>query len=312
MSLVSPSTAVLDIIRSANDRVVIVAPYIKSKALQIVLGALQSTVSELVCVTRWLPEDIACGVCDIEILEDVWAKGGQLFVYPHLHAKYYRAGRRCLVGSANLTGRGLGWKTPANLELLVELSIDFPGLAEWEDALLVSAIPATVELRDQIRREAENLEATAGKLISPEVDGGTEHDGAASDWIPSCPVPDRLWDVYKGGGADTIVSSARQAAQRDLTALAPPNGLSEKLFGAYIVGILKQMPLMVEIDRLASTGLPDTEALTLVSDKLGAGDLALSNERWRVLKAWLLYFFPETYRLETGHEVLVKGERLLR
>jgi hypothetical protein len=31
---------------------------------------------------------------------------------------------------------------------------------------------------------------------------------------------------------------------------------------------------------------------------------------WRVLKLWLVHFFPQTYRLETGQEVLIKGKEL--
>ena len=405
MSVVPPSDAVIDIIRSASDGVLIAAPYIKSQTLRRLLAALPDAADELTCVTRWLPEDIVSGVCDIEIFEDITAhSAGNLLVHPHLHAKYYRAGDRCLVGSANLTKRGLGWMTPANLELLVELPLDFPGLHQWEAALLASAVPATEELRDQIVREAERLKADAttrhvpeveqdteeeiaasqwipgcpvperlwnvykgggtgqpanlellvelpldfpglhqweAALLAsavpateelrdqivreaerlkadattrhvPEVEQDTEEEIAASQWIPGCPVPERLWNVYKGGGTGTMVSSAREAAQHDLTALAPPHGLSQQLFEAYIAGILKQMPLMAEIDRFASTGLTDSQAHTFIGERLGADALNPTDQSWRVLKAWLVHFFPETYRLETGQEVLVKGKELPR
>lgn len=313
MSVVVPSDAVIDIMRFASGGVIIAAPYIKSHALQSLLAALPDATDELTCITRWLPEDIAAGVCDIEILDDITARSnGKLLVHPHLHAKYYRAGDRCLVGSANLTGRGLGWMTPANLELLVELPLDFPGLHEWEAALLASAVPATEDLRDQIMREAERLKADGTIGHVPEVDQGTEEETAASQWIPGCPVPERLWNVYNGGGTGTMVSSAREAAQHDLTALAPPHGLSEELFEAYIAGILKQMPLMAEIDRLASTGLTDSQACAFLAERLGSDASYPANQAWRVLKAWLVHFFPETYRFETGQEVLVKGKKLPR
>ena len=313
MSVVPPSDAVIDIMRSASGGVVIAAPYIKSYTLRSLLAALPDTAEELTCITRWLPEDIATGVCDIEILEDITVRRvGRLLVHPHLHAKYYRAGNRCLVGSANITGRGLGWKTPANLELLVELPLNFPGLHEWESTLLASAVPATEELRDQIMREAEHLKADGTTAHVPEVDRGTEEETAASQWIPSCPVPERLWNVYKGGGADTMVSSAREAAQYDLAALAPPRGLSEKLFEAYIAAILKQRPLMAEIDRLASTGLTDSQACAFLAERLDSDASHPTDQAWRVLKAWIFHFLANIYRLETGQEVLVKGKKLPR
>lgn len=313
MSVVPPSDAVIDIMRSASGSVLIAAPYIKSQTLQRLLAALPDAADELTCITRWLPEDIASGVCDIEILEDITARSaGKLLVHPHLHAKYYRAGDRCLVGSANLTGRGLGWRTPANLELLVELPLDFPGLHEWEAALLASAVPGTEELRDQIMREAQRLKQAGTILHLPEVEQGTEEETAASQWIPGCPVPERLWNVYMGGGTGTMVSSAREAARHDVAALAPPHGLSEELFEAYIAGILKQMPLIAEIDRLASTGLTDSQACAFLGERLGVDASYPADQAWRVLKAWLVHFFPESYRLETDQEVLVKGKELPR
>jgi len=313
MSVVLPNDAVLDIMRTASGSVLIAAPYIKSHALRKLIAALPDAVSGLTCITRWLPEDIAAGVCDIEILENVTDRpGGKLLVHPHLHAKYYRSGDRCLVGSANLTGRGLGWVTPANVELLVELPRDFPGLSEWEAALLASAVPATAELRDRIMQEAERLKQAGAVARVPEVDQDTDEETAVSKWIPSCPVPERLWNVYQGGGTDTMVSSAREAAQHDLAALAPPHGLTQKLFEAYIAGILRQMPLMAEIDRLASSGLTDTQAHAFLTEKRETDSSYPTDQAWRVLKAWLIHFFPNTYRLETGQEVLVKGKQLPR
>ena len=161
-------------------------------------------------------------------------------------------------------------------------------------------------------REAESLKASGENFRPPEVDRGTEEDRAAAHWIPSCPVPDRLWNVYNGGGTETMVSSAREAAKDDLAALAPPHGLSKRVFDAYIAGILKQMPLMAEIDHLASTGLTDSQAHTFLRERLGIDDPHPSDQAWRVIKAWLVHFFCKTYRLETGQEVLVKGGNLSR
>ena len=132
MAVVSPGDAIIKLIENASDRLVIVAPYIKSATTQRLLASIPNTVAELTCITRWLPEDIASGVCDIEIFDDILnVRGGRLLVHPHLHAKYYSNGHQTLVGSANLTSRGLGWYTPANVEILIALPAEFPGLANW-------------------------------------------------------------------------------------------------------------------------------------------------------------------------------------
>jgi len=314
MAVVLPGEGILELVRAANDQVVLAAPYIKSVTLRRLLDVVPETVSACICITRWLPEDIAAGVCDLEIFDDLaQTRGGRLLVHPHLHAKYFSNGRQSLVGSANLTARGLGWHTPSNIELLVTLPADFAGLSDWEQALLNSAVEATAQLRDQIRLQAETLTQAGLLRPVPEVEDGAGEEEDLALWVPQCPTPERLWQVYCGRGIDTMVSSAFGAAQEDLAALSPPQGLTQELFTAYVAGILKQMPLLVEIDRLASNGLTDTKAREFLTERLGGADTDSDfGQVWRVVKLWLVHFFPESYRLETGQEVLVKGRELPR
>lgn len=231
MTVVVPGDGLVELVRNATRRVIIAAPYIKSPTLRRLLDAIPDTVSECICVTCWLPEDVASGVCDLEILDDLaQTYGGRLLVHPHLHAKYYSNGLQSLVGSANLTARGLGRHTPSNIELLVSLPADFTGLAEWEQSLLNSAVEATSQLRDQIRRQAESLQQAETRHHVPEVEQETTEKQGSTPWVPQCPVPERLWEVYRGHGADTMVSSAFEAARADLVALSPPQGLTQDSF----------------------------------------------------------------------------------
>ena len=306
MPVVDPGKGVIDLVRSANDRLVIAAPYIKSHSLRSLMKHIPESVTELVCMTRWLPQDIASRVCDIEIYEDITKfKGGELRVHPHLHAKFYSNTNQCLVGSANLTDRGLGWYTPANVELLVELPSNFSGLPGWEVALLNSSVTATTELRDQILAESERLPKPDHHHL-PEVEVSEKPDAI---WVPICTVPDRLWKIYRGVGADSIVTSAYDAAHSDLAALSPPHGLDQALFEAYVSGILRQMPFISEIDVLASTGVTDLQAHQFLSERLGI-DATTAQHSWRVLKLWLIHFFGDSYRLETGQDILVKGKEI--
>lgn len=312
MSVLPAGDGVLELVQRATTRVVVAAPYIKSHTLRRLIAAIPKTVTTFICVTRWLPEDIASGVCDLEILDDTLAvNGGVLLVHPRLHAKYYAGGDRCLVGSANVTGRALGWHAPANVELLVTLPSSFAGIHEWEVALLESAIPATPELRARLHKESERIKASTTFNLIPEVEGPDE-EHTPPLWVPSCPVPDRLWLVYQGVGADRMVSSAYDGAKRDLAVLRPPGGLSQPLFEAYIAGVLKLMPLMVEIGRLAAPGLTDSQALAFLADRLPPSEDVPYEQVWRVLKLWLTHFLPQYYRLETAQEVLVRGKELGR
>ena len=98
--------------------------------------------------------------------------------------------------------------------------------------------------------------------------------------------------------------------EEDLAVLAPPKGLDQPLFTAYVSGILKQMPLLTEIDKLASAGLTDAKASEFLADRLSAESPRDHDQTWRVIKHWLVHFFPDTYRLEASQETLVKGRRL--
>ena len=67
------------------------------------------TATHLHCVTRWLPQEVAAGVSDPEILDMLEERGNfTLSLVDRLHAKLYIAGERCLAGSANVTLAGLG------------------------------------------------------------------------------------------------------------------------------------------------------------------------------------------------------------
>ena len=93
-----------EILMNATRDVVIVAPYIKNYALQRLVSNMSEKLTSVTCVTRWLPEDIASGVCDLDIFSTLnGTQGGRLLVQSNLHGKYYRGDDRCLIGSANLT-----------------------------------------------------------------------------------------------------------------------------------------------------------------------------------------------------------------
>lgn len=314
MSVVIPSNDVINMMQSASSGsdIFIVAPYIKHKALKRFLDVLSDKENSLICITRWLPSDIASEACDIEIFDHIKNYGsGKLMMHPNLHAKYYRAGNRCMVGSANLTRRGLSWVFPNNLELLVELPRDFSGLSEWEASLLKSAIEVTEEIKDQISTKANQLkENNAVYSLQEEI----KKEDSAHQWLPSCPAPDRLWDIYRNPDTATVISSTAESAQRDLAALfIPPKIIPTKeRFKSYVASILRQTPIFCQINDLASNGITDDQACELISAKLGADPLYTADQSWSIVKDWLIYFFPETFMIESSQEVLIKGRKLLR
>jgi hypothetical protein len=299
----------LEAVRSARVSASFVAPFIKADVLRRVLGETAASVRVTV-VTRWIPAEIAAGVSDLEVFDIVGARSDAvLLLNPHLHAKLYRLDDVYLFGSANLTGKALGWRAPANLELLHAAPALNVELRAFEDALVRSSMPADARYRDEIFRQAERLVElglTARDLAAAET------DDLPPSWLPRCPTPERLWEVYSDpeSARRRMVESAFEAAKEDLASLRLSQGLSEVQLYRTIVAALNQMPLVQSIDARAADGIGAEEAAGLIQ---GAGPPAApysAVEMWEILLAWLQYFFPGRYRRETTDEILRRGRVL--
>ena len=145
----------LSILSRAESSVRIAAPFIKIHSLERALSEIPAEV-EVTCVTRWRAEDIASGVCDLEIFDHLQnRKNASLLVHPQLHAKFFASNNVCLVGSANMTHTALGWRSPSNLELFVELDAHEHDLNEWWAKLLESSIVATQAMKAALADQAE-------------------------------------------------------------------------------------------------------------------------------------------------------------
>lgn len=308
-----PGQDLLELIRSAQHRIVLVAPYMKITAVQRILSEIPESVTECIWVTRWLPSDIASGASDLEIYHPITQHSrGKLLLHTRLHAKYYSNGQHSLIGSANVTLRGLSWCPTGNVELLVDLPANHDGLLEWEARLLQESVTASNSLYDSIQRQVKLLGDHGPYSASPEVESTEEGSGDEWSWIPTCPVPEHLWTVYCGIEADSVMTkSALQLARQDLNVLDPPFGLDEQMFETYVCGTLDRMPIFKEVDLRAGTGLADTTAENMLMKYCSSPIHRQDRHRaWQTMKSWIRYFMPNRYRAEVSHEVLVKGKKI--
>ena len=165
-ALQAPGTSLRDLLEKAERDVVLVAPFIKVLALRDLLRFVSQNV-RVTCVTRWRPDEVAAGVSDLEVFDELQERNwGSLLLLPRLHAKYYRADDSCLMGSANLTSRALGFSSPPNVELMVQLGANVRSLELFEDQVISSAYPATAELRE-ISLRSQRLISSRNRNDSP-------------------------------------------------------------------------------------------------------------------------------------------------
>ena len=238
----------LQSVAPGSERLFMAAPYIKEDALRRLL-ALTPPNAMLTCVTRWQRDDVAVGASDVECRSLVVARGGRFLLHQRLHAKYYRLGDTVLVGSANLTAAGMGYRAPANTEILCAPGLDFAP-AKFERALLAHA------------REVDDAEFTRWQAIErlPAGGGPIAELTAADEWRPLTREPANVWLVYSGRAEAVVSADERTRARQDLDALQLPPGLDRPDFDAIVSTALLSSAAVADVLRV--NGLPDDATWT--------------------------------------------------
>jgi len=105
----------LELARTQHTLIAFTA-YIKLKALEEVAKSISDDV-EVTIVVRWNKIDLLSGASDLEIFPFCFARGWKLRIASTLHGKLYLFDSSSIIlGSSNLTGRGLGLVKDGNLE----------------------------------------------------------------------------------------------------------------------------------------------------------------------------------------------------
>ncbi len=288
------------ILGGAQGPATIVAPFIKRRVFDRLLALTPAT--EIVCITRWSAIEVAAGVSDPEIFESAAVDGRARILLKHdLHAKLYVADARCLVGSANLTGKAVGWDPQSNVELLVEVGIDQPEVAALLATLLAASTPATAEQAAGVRAQAEALLRTDWLLANPTQAGTGD---APIPWCPLSRAPEMLYDFYSGRRQEATFGALDSAAY-DLVHLDVAPGLDEAGFEEAVRQRLRSLPAVqaiVEQGRMRSSELE--AALEDARDPEAA-------ERAMTLTRWIVHFMgDEFYTAPTDEFDIIRGRRL--
>ncbi|MEZ0094102.1 phospholipase D family protein [Streptacidiphilus sp. EB129] len=290
------------LLATATNRVVLVAPFIKKEVFQATLDAVPAEVEDITCITRWSVAEVAAGVSDPEIAELAQRDGRATIRLRHnLHAKLYVADDRCLVGSANLTGKATGRVPAANIELLVETGVAHAEVQRVLAALQNGTVPGTVELAAQIREQASLMrdDEDSPRVVVP------GQDEQATRWLPETRNPDRLYRVYNGRhrhiGGDVLAGVLRDLAYLDI---GP--GLDEQTFGFEVLARLHAMPELHALTAAGRMSLADAQA-----ELLGTGEFSAEQAQRAVetMAAWL-HYFDDVHFVPTGPWEIRQGKEL--
>lgn len=287
--------------QTAETELILVAPFMKENVVRSLVNELNEDVN-LVCITRWRPEEIKFGVSDLGVWEVINQRANsRLLLMPTLHAKFYRSGENCLIGSANLTNRALGWSKTPNIELLVPIDLD-EFLKIWEIELIDESVEANESIFHQMEKLVESLE-----LLSPlpiddrsyaeaeEIFEGEQNHNQVN-WLPTLRYPDLLFKAYEGR-IDDLTTGARISASQDLQQLGIPYGLLEPSFNAVVGAVLLQKPMIHRVDNFLEEPRRFGEVRNLLKSSMEPSSPYDPSESWQTLMRWLRYFLPERYSL---------------
>lgn len=290
----------------AKEEIVIVAPFIKRKVIEILIENVPATIP-IVCVTRWRPDEIALGVSDLEVWPLLQQRGNaKLQIYYNLHAKYYRADHKCIVGSANLTAAALGFSSKPNLELVVEIPSQHPVLQAFEHQLAGLATNVTDQIYDDISIIVEQFkEHLLPKQLKPTMNHSTtktsnfEMYARTLIWWPKMRHPSDLYNVYITE-VEELLDESVKAGRDDLASLGVPINLTETMFYGYIASLLQQQPLVKHINEYLYQ--PQrfgamTEYLRKFFIDLEFDPMPNTTVLWQTLMRWLTFFLPQRYEI---------------
>ena len=262
--------------------VFLAAPYMKLDTLGWILRLIDGSAG-LTCVTRWRRGDVASGVSDRECRQVMLQRGEDFRLHQSLHAKYYRFGEVTLIGSANVTGAGMGYSEWPNLEVLCEPSAGFDWRNFEERLLSESYTLGDVEYQRWL-----DIEVT-GRGLLDSIGGAVVVESESVGWEPRTREPEHLWLAYVGSEQDIPGNDERRAALADLAKLALPVGLGRKGFDNWVVGALLESAWVGRIRSL--WGRDRMEVRAILEEEWGIDSSAVERAR-QTLESWIQRYLP--------------------
>lgn len=288
----------------ARDRLTVVAPFIKRKALERLVSEVGNTIS-LTVITRWSVDEICAGVSDLEVFDFLRERpGSRMLLHPRLHAKVLLVDdATAVIGSANVSDAALGFSEQSNAEVMAVLRPVPNRLFLFLLRLERECVPATEELRRQFE-EAENT-------VSRPTSYPTIEMPVASIQAPVAPFP-RFRNpegLYRGYVSVVEFSDheTRAAVLDDLLVLALPDGLDEPRFRSGVGVALLADGFVSAFDRFVAQPRYFGEMADWLkrSGLLPDADHEDRNLYLQSLIRWLRHFLPCRYQLqEPGYSEL--------
>lgn len=141
----------------SNSDLILFSPYIQSEAL----SKINSSLNIKTIVVAWHKEDILKGVSDLELYKYCVENEIELYRNPNIHLKVlWDFNDSIILGSANITHRGLGIVNNSNLELCTRVSGIDINTREYLLAILANSTLITEDIFNSLKLQIEDEPTT--------------------------------------------------------------------------------------------------------------------------------------------------------
>ena len=303
--MVSDGERIKNLVQGASHSVVLCAPFIKSKVLSTVLGVIPPNVHVQI-VTRWSPIEIATGVSDLEVYDLANDRQNtELRLLEELHAKIYIADDQCLVGSANLTAKALGWAEVHNIELMIQSDTSNPSVV-----FLLRHIKSAELVTLATKNEMEDAVNKIDSFELPKVDEMTDdEDSRRKEWLPRCAAPEKLYEIYNDPATKIVAEGTKKDGSSDLKDLCVGKGLSSGDFSVTIQDSLLIMPAFARIVEKVPQGITDESGIDLIAKEIPELDEIDVPNQWRIVRDWIRVFFGDRFEVAPESYVIRLKQR---
>ena len=291
-------------IKKAERSVLIVAPFIRSEALSRLIQTVPTDIDTTV-VTRWRLSDLLSGASDLDVYDLAQKFGFSLYVRHDLHAKYFAVDDECLVGSANVTLTALGWKDPANLELLTTVTRTSDRMRVFEDLLMSGSVVVSAAQHKRLKDLLVKLKETSTVISNDKLI--KELGSLPPDWIPKSRNPEELYSVYTGN--PDVMQTALETMNEEIDILGVIPGLDEDSFREFVATTMIQTPLIGRVmNRIESAGQVTEIELQKILVEIGVHVGQLNpHDVLQILERWFSYFFQDRYETASDSVKLIKA-----
>lgn len=152
-------------IKKAKTEICVISAFCKESILETFEKNISSSIKNKRLMVRFRLADLVSGATDVSIYPYCKSHGWSFYIDLDMHAKTYIFDRkRCILGSANATNKGLGLSEHFNMELSKFFDLentDYPKI----NALFDKALLCTDDLYERMKNDLDNVSRQKGEKL---------------------------------------------------------------------------------------------------------------------------------------------------